>query len=84
MVAAFLVPMINRVKRNNPIGVQNAVMFRDSSAKGTDQYCFNPSAENLYLYLATLYPVNDNDTEFRIISQKSKIRQLSQSPYTLR
>ena len=31
-----------------------------------------------------LYPVNDNDTEFRIISQKSKIRQLSQSPYTLR
>ena len=36
-------------------GVQKAVIYLASLHKGIDQYCFNPSAENLYLLLTTLY-----------------------------
>ena len=54
MVAAFLVPMTNRLNWKRPSGVQNAVISRAFALNKTDQYCFSPSAENLYLVLATL------------------------------
>ena len=54
-VAAFLVPMTIRLNWKSPCGVQNAVISLAFSHNGIDQYCFNPSAENLYLVLATLY-----------------------------
>ena len=54
-VAAFLVPMTIRVNWNRPLGVQKAVISRASWQSGMDQYCLRPSAENLYLLLATLY-----------------------------
>ena len=47
--------MTIRVNWKSPDGVQNAVISLALAHKGIDQYCFRPSAENLYLLLATLY-----------------------------
>ena len=54
-VAAFLVPMTSLVNWKSPFGVQNAVISLACLHNGIDQYCFRPSAENLYLLFATLY-----------------------------